>query len=151
MTSIWPNLVYADYLGSDNVRVFPASTSDIADGYNNGDVVQFIIEAVPRDTGSTEGHAAWSTFYIPPGVTVIGASYIVLDGSGNYVDGPAEDVDATYDGWGVRGAKGYVLVWVKVMLTKFSKILAYSIVQTQEQPWLKQALVWLMPQVFRQA
>ena len=102
--------VWADYVGSLTNRVFvdPASLSVIADGYQNGDVLTLIFETTPADTGSDAGHAAWMTFYIPAGVEVVGAEFVQPLGDGSYAAVGAEDTDATYDGYGVRGAVGYV-------------------------------------------
>ncbi len=97
----------ADYLGSENVRIFPIPLDDIADGYDVGDRIQFVIEVTPRDTGSVNGHAAWSTFYVPDGVVVVDVAYVQIGAGGAYVKASADDVDATYNGYGVRGAVGY--------------------------------------------
>ncbi|TDI38813.1 MAG: DUF11 domain-containing protein [Acidobacteria bacterium] len=101
--------VWADYVGSLANRIFvdPASLSVIADGYDDGDVVSFILETTPADTGSLSGHAAWMTVYVPPGVEVVGAEYVQPLGDGTYATVGAEDTDDTYDGWGVRGSVGY--------------------------------------------
>lgn len=99
--------VRADYLGTENLRIFPIPLDDILDGYQVNDRIQFVIEVTPRDTGSTEGNGAWSTFYVPPGAVVVDAKYVTVSGSGAYVTSAAEDVDETYNGWGVRGAAGY--------------------------------------------
>ena len=104
---VWAPSSYADYLGTDNLRIFPAPIADLTDGYDVGDRIEFVIEVTPRDTGSTEGNAAWSTFYIPAGSKVVAAKYVIRDGSGAYVAKSADDVDSTYDGWGARGAKNY--------------------------------------------
>ena len=103
----WVSTAHADYLGTDNLRIFPGAIDDITDGYDIGDRIEFIVEVTPRDTGSESGNAAWSTFYIPSSTKVVGARYLTLDGMGNYVTAAADDVDSTYDGWGSRGAAGY--------------------------------------------
>ena len=102
--------VWADYVGSLTNRVFvdPGSLSVIADGYQNGDVLTLILETTPADTGSDSGHAAWMTFYVPAGVEVVGAEFIQPLSDGSYAPVGAQDTDATYDGFGVRGAVGYV-------------------------------------------
>ena len=48
------------------------------------------------------------TFYTPAGVEVVGAEFVQPLGDGSYATVGAEDTDATYDGYGVRGAVGYV-------------------------------------------
>ncbi len=100
-------LVNADYLGTDNLRIFPIPLDDIVDGYDVGDQIQFVIEVTPRDTGSEEGNAAWSTFYVPAGTVVVDAHYVRIGAGGEYVVASADDVDDTYDGFGVRGSRNY--------------------------------------------
>ena len=104
---VWLPVTQADYLGTENLRIFPTPIDDITDGYDIGDRIDFVIEVTPRDTGSTEGNAAWSTFYVPPGAKVVAARYVDTDGSGGYIEAAADDVDNTYDGFGSRGAPTY--------------------------------------------
>jgi uncharacterized repeat protein (TIGR01451 family) len=98
-----------DYVGSLINRIFvdPASIPVIEDGVQNGDVISYILETTPADTGSDFGHAAWMTLYVPPGVEVVGAEFVLPAGNGGYDRLPAEDTDTTYDGWGARGSEGY--------------------------------------------
>jgi uncharacterized repeat protein (TIGR01451 family) len=104
-----PVPVIADYVGSLVNRIFldPASIPQVVDGYDNGDVVSFILETTPADTGSDNGHAAWMSVYVPPGAEVLGAEFVLPASNGGYDVIPAEDTDDTYDGWGSRGARGY--------------------------------------------
>ena len=64
----------ADYLATKINRLFldPDSISVVSDGYQNGDIVKFIVETTPDiASGSLEGHAAWMTVYVPAGVQVL--------------------------------------------------------------------------------
>ncbi|MDH4065193.1 MAG: hypothetical protein OEW19_12400, partial [Acidobacteriota bacterium] len=99
----------ADYVGSLVNRIFvdPASLPVIQDGIQNGDEISYILETTPADTGSAFGHAAWMTLYVPPGVEVVDAEFVLPAGNGGYDRTPAEDTDDTYDGWGARGRKNY--------------------------------------------
>ncbi|RME46928.1 MAG: DUF11 domain-containing protein [Chloroflexi bacterium] len=94
----------ADYVGTAVNRIFldPESISVVADGYDVGDVVSYILETTPRDTGSTVGAASWATLYVPPGVEVVGAEIVAPNSDGTYSAVPAEDVAAIADGCGKR-------------------------------------------------
>ena len=74
-----PLNVDADYLGTKINRIFldPDSIAVVADGYDLDDVISYILETTPEDTGSTEGHAAWMTLYVPAGVVIVGAEAVV--------------------------------------------------------------------------
>lgn len=100
---------WADYTGSLTNRIFldPATIPAIIDGYQNGDEVAYILETPPRDTGSTNGVAAWMTLYVPAGVEVIGASFVVQAIDGSWVDIPAEDGDTTYLDCGTRNCNRF--------------------------------------------
>jgi len=101
----------ADYVGSLVNRIFvdPSSLDVVSDGYQAGDEVSFILETTPwqSDGKSLKGHAAWMTLYVPPGVEVISVEFTDATPLGSYIFRPAEDTDASYDGWGRRGAAGY--------------------------------------------
>ncbi len=95
----------ADYVGTAVNRIFldPASAATVANGYQNGDEISFILETTPADTGSTVGMAAWTTVYIPPGVEVIGAELAAPNGDGTYSPIAAKDTAAASDDCGNRG------------------------------------------------
>ncbi len=103
---------WADYVGSLTNRIFldPATIPDIIDGYQNGDEIAYILETTPRDTGSTNGVAAWMTLYIPAGVEVIGASFVTQAIDGSWVDIDAEDGDDTYLDCGSRNCDRFDFV-----------------------------------------
>src|SRR3982751_2995539 len=105
-----PLAARADYVGSLTNRIFidPPTLSAVADGFDNGDEFAYILETTPRDTGSDVGMAAWATVYIPPGVEVIGASFVQPAGGGLFTTKNAETADLSYSGCGKRGCKAYV-------------------------------------------
>ncbi len=99
----------ADYVGSLTNRIFldPDSLPVLLDGMQAGDEISYILETTPADTGSVNGHAAWMTLYVPAGVEVIGAEVVKPIGGGRYSTVQAEDTDVAYNGWGIRGARGF--------------------------------------------
>ena len=99
--------VWADYLGTENLRIYPTPIDDVTDGFDAGDRISFVIEVTPEiiDDNKPDGHAAWSTFYIPDGAKVIDARY--LTPAGPLTTSAAEAVDNSYDGCGQRGCYGY--------------------------------------------
>ena len=104
------NPVNAQYLGTKLNRIFldPGSVSVVTDGYDDGDVISFILETTPRDTtGSVHGHAAWMTLYLPAGVEVVGAELVSQQTDGSYVLQDSRDPDAAFNGWGAGGPNGY--------------------------------------------
>ena len=56
------------------IFVDPVDINEILDGITDGDEFGLILEATPKDTGSTHGHAAWMTFYAPAGTVIIGTA-----------------------------------------------------------------------------
>ncbi len=102
---------HADYVGSLTNRIYvdPADIAVIADGYQNGDEISYILETTPADTGSTQGENAYMTVYVPPGVEVIGAEFVEPSGS-LFVAVPAHDVDPINQDCGNRGCKSFTPV-----------------------------------------
>ena len=99
----------ADYVGTGSTQIFlDPNNPDIADGYQVGDEVSFILQQAAKLTsnGRYVGMGAWATFYVPPGVEVVGAEIVALDGNGGYVAVPARDMAAAPDGCGSRGCEG---------------------------------------------
>lgn len=90
-----PSLSRADYLGSQVLRTFldPASASVVADGYQVGDQVAWILQSAPRDTGSFQGQLSFMTLYVPPGTEVVGASMVEASGA-SWIDKPAYNTAA---------------------------------------------------------
>ena len=82
-------------------------------GIRNGDVLSYIIESVPAPNGATLGAAGYITDFIPPGVQVVGASYVVRQPDPSQPGGfaylntsmPAPGILA--DGFGIAGPMGY--------------------------------------------
>ncbi len=89
----------ADYVGTDLNGVFIKATAPCCTGLAVNDVVSFIITATPLDTGSgPNGVVAYTTVYVPAGVSVIGAEFV--NDSGTTID--PTDVPPIADGFGKR-------------------------------------------------
>ena len=109
LSLISPSVVHADYVGSQTLRIFldPASSAVVSDGYQAGDVVSWILETAPRDTGSTFGDAAYMSLYVPPGVEVVGAEFVNPSSGGNYITRPAKDTGKAYFDCGSRNCQAW--------------------------------------------
>ena len=83
-------------------------------GIRTGDVLSYIIESVPSPNGATLGSAGYVTDYIPPGMEVVGASFVdkVPDptkvGGFAFVDRPANLPGVLGDGCGQGGCQIYI-------------------------------------------
>ncbi len=53
-------------------------------GFQNGDIITYIVQFTPLANGANIGVAGYITDYIPPGAEVVGADIVKLDGSGNF-------------------------------------------------------------------
>jgi uncharacterized repeat protein (TIGR01451 family) len=96
----------ADYVSTAVNRIFidPASIPVITDGYQNGDVVAYVVETTPQITaGATNGAGAWSIVYIPAGVEVVGTELVSANPDGTYSNVPAKDLAPIANGCGNRG------------------------------------------------
>ncbi|MDG2305044.1 MAG: hypothetical protein P8R42_10375 [Candidatus Binatia bacterium] len=104
----WPALSRADYLGSQVLRIFldPASAGVVADGYQAGDEVSWILQSSPRDTGSYQGQLSFMTLYVPPGTEVVRASIVRASGT-TWTDKPAYNTAPAYDQCGKRDCMNY--------------------------------------------
>ena len=69
-----------------------------------GDELGLVIKVVPRD-GTDTGVGGYVDFYVPNGVTVIDAGYVVPDGSGYYTQIPMKGQSLIAIGDGPVGAK----------------------------------------------
>lgn len=101
-----PFAVAADYVSTAINRIFidPASMPIVADGYQVGDEIGFIMETTPKITnGAVAGAGAWATAYIPAGVEVVGAELVTANSDGTYSARPAKDIASIQDGCGPRG------------------------------------------------
>ena len=84
-------------------------------GIRTGDILSYIIESVPSPNGATLGSAGYVTDYIPPGMEVVGASFVdkVPDptkvGGFAYIDRPVNLPGILGDGCGQRGCAGAYL------------------------------------------
>lgn len=107
LTVLFAPAAMADYLATQNIRLFPQDYDDLLNGVDVGDTFDIVVETTPLSTGKNFGHAAWSTMYIPAGLTVIDAFYAVPQPNGIYVESAAEPTDETYNNCGKRGCKNY--------------------------------------------
>jgi|GEM_PF-6435384 len=101
-----PFAVAADYVSTAINRIFidPASMPVVADGYQVGDEIGFIMETTPKITnGAVAGAGAWATAYIPAGVEIVGAELVTANSDGTYSARPAKDIASIQDGCGARG------------------------------------------------
>lgn len=100
----------ADYVGTGSVKLSldPASAPVVLNGYQNGDVVSYILQQAPKliNTGDVKGVVAYGTIYVPPGVKVVNAELVQFSG-GVYTAIPAEDIAAAANGCGNRGCRTY--------------------------------------------
>lgn len=69
----------------------------------NGDEIGLIIKVVPQD-GTTTGVGGHVDFYVPNGVTVVGAQYVVPDGLGGFAMVPMKGQSPIAIGDGTVGA-----------------------------------------------
>lgn len=109
--SVWlanPTAVRADYVSTAINRIFidPADMPVVANGYQVGDEISFIMETTPQITGGdTVGAGAWGTAYIPAGVLVVGAELVAANADGTYSARPAKDVANMPVDCGTRGCQ----------------------------------------------
>jgi len=84
-------------------------------GIRTGDILSYIIESVPSPNGATLGSAGYITDYVPPGMEVVGASFVTKTpdptkfGGFAYVDRPVNTPGILGDGCGQRGCAGAYL------------------------------------------
>ena len=69
-----------------------------------GDEIGLVIKVVPRD-GTTTGVGGHVDFYVPNGVTVIDAAYVIPDGTGGFVEAAMKGQSPIAIGDGPIGAK----------------------------------------------
>lgn len=83
-------------------------------GLRQNDIISYIVESVPAPNGASLGAAGYILDYIPPGVEVVGAHFVnkvpdptKYDGWA-YIDASMPYPGVLSDGWGIRGANGYL-------------------------------------------
>ncbi len=104
---LFPQFAHADgiYMGDIQTQLTPASISLLTaptrtEGVVAGDIIEIVTQATVFDSGG--GPATFFTAYVPPGVEVLGASF-VTDASGAVSKAP-EEAGLAANGWGARGS-----------------------------------------------
>ncbi|MBI5877674.1 MAG: hypothetical protein HZB53_08495 [Chloroflexi bacterium] len=93
----------AKYFAPETVQLLQSRALAGTPGFQLGDSVNYIIEFAPINNGSTVGINGYVTDYIPAGTEVIGASFVVPDGSGGFTTVAPDLPGEAPDGWGNRG------------------------------------------------
>jgi hypothetical protein len=79
-----------------------------AGGFVAGDVLTYIIEFTPVANGATVGVAGYVTDYLPPGVEVVGASFVRKEANGSFTNISPPLPGGIDLGWGNRGQNTFL-------------------------------------------
>ena len=91
----------------DTQRMLQARALAGGGGIQAGDIVEYVIKFTPVPNGATSGPNGYVTYYVPPNVSVVGASFVDRQPDGEFVEVTPEAPGSMPNGWGPRGQVTY--------------------------------------------